>query len=95
MIPDLLFDTCLKLKFSNIYIFRPCLEKRKEEEDGLEGVGGRRRGIEEEEKTKAFRTLVLMRAAAKKVLRHLTVELNQGRCYLLGWKFCRHCLLSP
>ena len=54
-------------------------------------TGSRR--IEEEEKTKALRTLVLMRAAAKIVLRHLTIELNQGRCCLLCWKFCRHCLL--
>ena len=34
MIPDLLFDTCLKLKFASIYVCRPCLEKRKEEEVG-------------------------------------------------------------
>ena len=34
MIPDLLFDTCLKLKLASIYVCRPCLEKRKEEEVG-------------------------------------------------------------
>lgn len=40
MIPDLCFDTCLKLKFASIYVCRPCLEKRKEEEEG-DGVGNR------------------------------------------------------
>lgn len=54
LIPDLLFDTCLKLKFSNIYICRPCLEKRKEEEDSLEGVGGREQGNRGGRKDKGF-----------------------------------------
>lgn len=42
----------------------------------------------------AFRTLILMRAATKKVDRHLTIRPNQGRCCSLCWKFCRCCLFS-
>lgn len=53
MIPDLCFDTCLKLKFASIYVCRPCLEKRKEEEEG-DGVGNRERENRGRRKDKGF-----------------------------------------